>query len=81
MKPHAQAVREAQAWDRILGAVTRQAQAAGVKTEGLDATHRDPSLQRLFRMEALAAHLEGVEAAQAPKPAKAEGKAEGKVSK
>lgn len=58
MKPHTQAVREAQAWERIQAAVRKRAQAAGVEVAGLDVTHRDPSLQQLFRMEALADFLE-----------------------
>ena len=69
MKPHTQAVREAQAWARIQAAVEKRAAAAGVKVAGLDATHRDPSLQQLFRMEALAAYLESADAPQAePQP-------------
>lgn len=69
MKPHTQAVREAQAWARIQAAVEKRAAAAGVKVAGLDATHRDPSLQQLFRMEALAAYLESAVAPQAePQP-------------
>lgn len=74
MKPHTQAVRQAQAWARIQAAVERRAAAAGVKVAGLDATHRDPSLQQLFRMEALADYLESdAPAAQpAPEPAPAE---------
>ena len=79
MKPHTQAVREAQAWARIQAAVQRQRAAAGGKVEGLDATHRDPVLQQLFRMEALAAYLEGAGApANEEPPAKAhkEGKRE-----
>lgn len=84
MKPHIQAVREAQAWDRILAAVEQQARAAGVEVNGLAATHRDPELQRLFRMEALADFLESTaqQPAQetAPEPAQAK-KASGKVTK
>ncbi len=75
MKPHAQAVREAQAWARIQAAIEQRAAAAGVKVEGFDATHRDPALQQLFRMEALAAYLEAEnERAAAPVKA-AKGKA------
>lgn len=74
MKPHSQAVREAQAWDRILAAVKAQAKRDGVEVSGLDVTHRDPSLQQLFRMEALADFLEGKTAAP-----KAEKKPEGKL--
>ena len=70
MKPQIQAVRGAQAWGRIEAAVAAQAKAAGVKVEGLDATHRDPGLQQLFRMEALADFLEGMNkpAVEEPKP-------------
>ena len=69
MKPHTQAVREAQAWERIQAGVEKQGAAAGVKVAGPDATHRDPSLQQLFRMEALAAYLESAGAPQAePQP-------------
>jgi len=59
MTPHSQAVRGAQAWDRIVVAIAKQAKAGGVRVNGLDATHRDPALQQLFRMEALADYLEG----------------------
>lgn len=65
MKPHAQAVRDAQAWERILAAAKMQAAANGVEATSLDATHRDPALQRLFRMEALAGILEQVGQAKA----------------
>ena len=58
MKHQIRAVREAQAWQRIEAAIQVQAAAAGVKAVGLDATHRDPALQQLFRVEALADYLE-----------------------
>jgi hypothetical protein len=78
MKPHTLAVREAQAWDRILAAVKAKAKAEGVQVSGLDATHRDPALQQLFRMEALADLLEAQ--AEPVKPAKTtEKKSEGKL--
>lgn len=71
MKPHTQAVREAQAWERIEAAAQRLAAEAGVQVVGLDATHRDPGLQQLFRMEALADFLEGATlTAVQPEPAK-----------
>ena len=63
MKPHTQAVREAQAWDRILAAIKAQAKANGVDAASLDVAHRVPGLQQLFRMEALADFLEGEESA------------------
>jgi hypothetical protein len=79
MKPHTLAVREAQAWDRILAAVKAKAKAEGVQVSGLDATHRDPALQQLFRMEALADLLEA-QAEPEAKPAKTtEKKSEGKL--
>ena len=65
MKPHTQAVREAQAWERIRAAVKRLASEAGGDVPGLDATHRDAGLQQLYRVEALADFLEG---ATLPKP-------------
>ena len=78
MKPHTLAVREAQAWDRILAAVKAKAKAEGVQVSGLDATHRDPALQQLFRMEALADLLEAQ--AEPAKPAKTTAKkSEGKL--
>ena len=47
--------------------------------DGLDATHRDPALQQLFRMEALADLLEA-QAEPEAKPAKTtEKKSEGKL--
>jgi len=80
MKPQIQAVRFAQAWASIEESVTAEAKAAGVKVEGLDATHRDPELQQLFRMEALAAFYKGKRTpAQEPvKPAKEAPKVEAK---
>jgi hypothetical protein len=64
MKPHTQAVREAQAWNRILAAVKAQATAAGADSSALDVTNRDPALQQMFRMEALADFLEAKPAEQ-----------------
>lgn len=78
MKPHTQAVREAQAWERIQAAVKRLAKEAGVDVPGLDITHRDPGLQQLFRVEALADFLEGAKLPQIeppqPEPVKVEAK-------
>lgn len=64
MKPHTQAVREAQAWERIWTEARRLAQESGRDAAGLDVTHRDVSLQQLFRVEALADFLAGVIAAK-----------------
>ena len=81
MKPHTQAVREAQAWERIRTEAKRLAAEMGSDAQGLDATHRDVSLQQLFRVEALADFLAGVHAAPsapaAPEP-KSEPKSETK---
>lgn len=70
MKPHTLAVREAQAWGRIETAAKVLAKRAGVQADGLDATHRDPSLQMLFRMEGLADLLESLAGAPAGKAEK-----------
>jgi hypothetical protein len=64
MKPHTQAVREAQAWNRILLAIKKRAKADNADASSLDVTNRDPGLQQLFRMEALADFLEGKSAEQ-----------------
>jgi hypothetical protein len=64
MKPHTQAVREAQAWNRILLAIKARAKADNADASSLDVTNRDPGLQQLFRMEALADFLEGKPAEQ-----------------
>ena len=58
MKPHTQAVREAQAWNRIMLAIKKRAKAENADASGLDVTNRDPALQQMFRMEALADFLE-----------------------
>jgi len=72
MKPHTQAVREAQAWERIRTEAKRLAAEMGSDAQGLDATHRDVSLQQLFRVEALADFLAGVHAAPPAPEAKPE---------
>jgi hypothetical protein len=58
MKPHTQAVREAQAWNRIMAAIKANAYAVGLDSSSLDVTNRNPALQQMFRMEALADFLE-----------------------
>jgi len=71
MKPHTQAVREAQAWNRIMLAIKKRAKAENADASGLDVTNRDPALQQMFRMEALADFLEAKPAEQpAEQPAK-----------
>jgi hypothetical protein len=79
MKPHTQAVREAQAWNRVLLAIKGRALAEGKDTSSLDVANRNPNLQRLFQLEAIADFLEGKtaeqpEATPTAQPAKVEAK-------
>jgi hypothetical protein len=69
MKPHTQAVREANAWNRILLAIKERATAEGKDVSVFDVTHRNPNLQELFQKEAVADYLDPEGAA--PPPAEA----------
>lgn len=66
MKPHTQAVREAQAWNRIMLAIKERATAEGKDVSVFDVTHRNPNLQELFQKEAVADYLDPEGAAPAP---------------
>lgn len=72
MTPRILATRTAIANDRLAAAATQLAQKRNYPVDGINAIHRDPAVQQMLRLEALATMLEAMATQEAPKSARKE---------